>query len=574
MSTAIEPVDTTARSRGTAAIRVARERWGTLPAAQRRLLLLCAGALLALSSLSAWWGTRTDWRTLFSGMEGRDAAVMQQQLTSAGIAYQTTPDGTALQVPAEQLDKARVAISASGLPASGRMGFELFDKPNWIGSEFDEKVNYRRALEGELEHTIGSLEAVRSARVHIVLPKQGAFASEDQPAKASAVLKLRRADLPRGQSDAIRNLIAGSVEGLKPEAVTLVDADGRTDLSPDSRSGQDRENELALQNKLIQVLEPLAGNGNVHATVSISYLENSEDRTDEVYDPQSAIPVSTQRNEQTVHAARPGGTASAASNTPAAVPAPLTLEAGPTTTGAVPAIAVAATQAVTSTGQVQTSKEESSSYAVSRHVTHSEELPGRVRRLTAAIVVNDRELQQMSGKGMHTAWQHRSPDEMKRLQQLAQAAVGFDGERGDQVVLENVPFSGNSDPGAVSSVARLTEGAQDLLRAQPALPRTVATITGLLLLGLMVLRPLTRQTMQLMQAPSHLQLPAADLPAAAHAVPAGAPATLSEMTASNGGVFFTTQEVFDRVSEQIKAEPRSSTRLVSSWIGAGGEEEG
>ena len=290
----------------------------------------CAQALCSLlSAISTWWSTRTDWRTLFSGMEGRDAAAMQQQLTAAGIAYQTTPDGTALQVPVEQLDKARVAISAGGLPQSGRMGFELFDKPNWIGSEFDEKVNYRRALEGELEHTIGSLESVRSARVHIVLPKQGAFASEDQPSKASAVLKLRRANLPREQSDAIRNLIAGSVEGLKPEAVTLVDADGRTDLSPNSRSGQDRENELALQNKLIQVLEPLAGNGNVHATVSISYVEGSEERTDEVYDPQSAIPVSTQRTEQTSQATRPGGIAGASSNTPAAQPAPATPAGGP-----------------------------------------------------------------------------------------------------------------------------------------------------------------------------------------------------------------------------------------------------
>ena len=566
-------------TRGSAAMGSVHERWVAMPPAQRRLLLTCFAALVALSAVSAWWGMRTDWRTLFSGMEGRDAAVMQQQLTSAGITYQTTPDGTALQVPAEQLDKARVAISAGGLPQSGRMGFELFDKPNWIGSEFDEKVNYRRALEGELEHTIGSLESVRSARVHIVLPKQGAFASEDQPAKASAVLKLRRSNLPRPQSDAIRNLVAGAVEGLKPEAVTLVDADGHVDLSPDSRSGEDRENELALQNKLIQVLEPLAGVGNVHATVSVSYVEGGEERTDEVYDPQSAIPVSTQRTEQTMQATRSMAIAGASANTPAAqpvaaappapaVPAP---PAGSAGSAAQPA---AAAQAPAAPGQTQTSREENSSYAVSRHVTHSEQLPGRVRRLTAAIVVNDREIQQRSGKVMHTTWQHRSPDELQRLQQLAQAAVGFAEDRGDQVVLENVAFSGNTDPGAVTGISRLAEDVQDLLRAQPALPRTIATVLGLLLLGLLVLRPLTRQTVQLMQQPYAPQLLPAGMPATVPALAAAGVAGMPERasTPSSPGAAYSTQEIFDRVSQQIKAEPQSSTRLVSSWIGASEED--
>ena len=561
MSTAlIEPVDGSVRSRSSAAISAAQQRWSAFSAPQRRLLLLCGAALLALSTLSVWWSARTDWRTLFSGLDGRDAATMEQQLTAAGITYQTTPDGTVLQVPAEQIDKARVAISVAGMPQSGRLGFELFDKPNWIGSEFDEKVNYQRALEGELEHTIGSLEAVRSARVHIVLPKQGAFASEDQPAKASAVLKLRRSNLPREQTDAIRNLLAGSVEGLRPEAVTLVDADGRTDLSANNRTGEERERELALQSKLIQVLEPLAGSGNVHATVSISYLGGTEEHTDEVYDPKSATPVSTQRNEQTSQMTRPGGAAGASANTPAAQPAP-----APATPVGAAGTAVATTgTGVTGAGQAQTSHEESSSFAVSRHVTHTEERAGRVRRLTAAIVVNDRAIEQMSGKSMHTAWQHRSPDEMKRLQQLAQAAVGFDEDRGDQLVLENVAFSGNTDPAAVSSITRLAESAQDLLRAQPALPRMFASGLGILLLGLLVLRPLTRQTQQLLTMPAMPRL----LPAEAAVATAVAPAQASVGSGSSA----MTQQIFDRVTEQIKAEPQSSTRVMGSWIGATAEE--
>ncbi len=166
---------------------------------------------------------------------------------------------------------------------------------------------------------------------------------------------------------------------------------------------------------------------------------------------------------------------------------------------------------------------------------------------------------------MHTAWQHRSPDEMKRLQQLAQAAVGYDDKRGDQVVLENVAFSSNVDPAVPGNLARFTDGAQDLLRAQPTLPRAIATGLGILVLGMMVLRPLTKQTQQLLTAPVKPQLITAGKQAAQAPEPAAALAS--------GATPMTTQQVFDRVSQQIKSDPRASTRLVGSWIGAN-EEEG
>jgi flagellar M-ring protein FliF len=549
-------------SRGNAMLLALRERWSAMEPARRRLLVMSVAALMILSGISVWWSTRTDWRVLFSGMDGRDAATMQQQLSAAGIRYQTTPDGTALQVPAEQLDKARVAISASGLPQSGRMGFELFDKPNWVGSEFDEKVNYQRALEGELEHTIGTLESVHSARVHIVLPKQGAFSSEDQPAKASVVLKLKRSNLPREQSDAIRNLVAGSIEGLHADAVTLVDADGRMDFSAPSATANDREEEVALQNKLTQVLEPLAGVGNVHATVSVSYVQGSEEHTDEVYDPQLSVPLSMQRTEQQAQASHPGGIAGTASNTPSAQPT--ANNAAPNSTPAPVPAAPASTAIAATNGQTQNSREENTQYAVTRHVTHTAEAPGRIRRITAAIVVNDREVRQQSGKRVHTAWQHRSLDEMKQLQQLAQAAVGYDEKRGDSVVLQNVAFSGNNDEITVSGWSRFAGSATDVLRAQPTLPRAVATLCGIVLLGLLVLRPLTHQTQKLLA-------PVAIRPL----LPASATTSVEEQEVAAvkaNGASVGTQHVFDRVTEQIKSEPKGSTRLIGTWISAGMEE--
>jgi flagellar M-ring protein FliF len=547
---------------GSAMVTAARSRWVAMEPARRRVLLTCFACLLAFSGVSVWWSTRTDWRVLYSGLDGRDAAAMEQQLAGAGIAYQTTPDGASVQVAAEQLDKARVSISSGGLPQSGRLGFELFDKPNWVGSEFDERVNYQRALEGELEHTIDNLGSVRSARVHIVLPKQGAFASEDQPAKASVVLKLRRSNLPREQTDAMRNLIAGAVEGLKPEDITLVDADGRANLSATNSTGEDRDKELALQSKLISVLEPLAGVGNVHATVSLSYLQGTEEHTDEVYDPQSSTPVSMQKTEQTSQAMRGGGIAGAASNAPVAQAT--VNNVAPNSTPA-PTVATPPVGANNS-GQTQTSREENSSYAVTRHVTHTAEMPGRIQRMTAAVVVNDRVTQQMDGKTIHTVWQHRSPDEMKQLQQLAQASVGFDDKRGDQMVLENISFSGNNDILPAAGLGRFTERLADLLRSQPTLPRAIVTGLIVLLVGLFVLHPLMRQTQMLLAAPLHqnsLSPATEDITASEATIAAGDTARVA-----SGGASLSTQHVFDRVSAQIKNEPNSSTRLIESWIGA------
>jgi flagellar M-ring protein FliF len=164
---------------------------------------VCAGIM--------WYASRPDWRILFSGLDAKDTQQIAQDLSAAGITFQMTEDSSGVEVAADQLDKARMEVAAKGMPQSGRMGFELFDKPNWVGSEFDEKVNYQRALEGELEHTIGTLAVVRSARVHIVLPRDSMFGEGERAAKASVVLQLRRSLLPPEQAEAIRSLVAGAV---------------------------------------------------------------------------------------------------------------------------------------------------------------------------------------------------------------------------------------------------------------------------------------------------------------------------------------------------------------------------
>ena len=206
-----------------------------------------------------------------SNLDPDDARQTGQTLAQAQIPFEPTADGAGIRVPAAQLDKARLATAAKGGVKSGRLGFEIFDKPNWVGSEFDEQVNYQRALEGELEHTVGTLSDVESARVHLVLPHDSLFREQERPAKASVVLKLRHRSLADGEPEAIRNLVASAVDGLTPDRVVLVDAAGNLPLGPKTAEALRLTAEQALEEKLISTLEPVTGAGNVRASVTLDY---------------------------------------------------------------------------------------------------------------------------------------------------------------------------------------------------------------------------------------------------------------------------------------------------------------
>jgi flagellar M-ring protein FliF len=226
---------------------LARVRWAGMHPQQRGLSAASAVLLVAMLGGMAWYGLRTDWRTLYSGLDPEDTRQIGTTLTQAQIPFDVTDGGTGIRVAAGQLDKARLATAAKGNTKSGRLGFEIFDKPNWVGSEFDEQVNYQRALEGELEHTVGTLADVQSARVHLVLPHESLFREQERPAKASVVLKLRHRSLADGEPDAIRNLVASAVDGLTPEHVVLVDAAGHLPLGPKTAEALQLSAEQALE---------------------------------------------------------------------------------------------------------------------------------------------------------------------------------------------------------------------------------------------------------------------------------------------------------------------------------------
>jgi flagellar M-ring protein FliF len=506
-----------------------------LAAAQRGWVVVSALLLITLIGGLSWYAMSPDWRTLYTNLDPDDARQIGAVLAGAQIPFEPSPDGAGILVPAAQLDKARLATAAKGGVKSGRLGFELFDKPNWVGSEFDEQVNYQRALEGELEHTVGTLSDVSSARVHLVMPHDSLFQGEERPAKASVVLKLRRSSLADGEADAIRNLVASAVDGLTPDHVVLVDAAGNLPLGPKTAEGMRLSAEQALEDKLTSTLEPVTGAGNVRASVALDYDDTATDETSEVYDPDKTATLAMQRTDQTTGsqpvASGVPGTASNAPNTQALPVYPR------------------------ETSGSQTARSESSTYGVSKTVRHTVENPGRVRRLTAAIVVNDR-LMQPASKNHAAVWQPRSADELRNLTALAQAAVGFDSTRGDVVTVQDLSFDGNRGQPPIAATDEILNDAQ----SSPMLIKYAALFMGLLVIVFFAVRPAIRRAGTALAARGGQKTSGRELAAAV------APALNSPEPAPMDPERLRNQEIYEQVTGHIKREPTQSSRLLQSWI--------
>ena len=501
--------------------------------AERGWTLAAAFLLTALTGGLLWYMLRPDWRILYADLDPADARQTGQILAEAQIPFEMTDNGTGIRVAAAQLDKARLATAAKGGVRSGRLGFEIFDKPNWVGSEFDEQVNYQRALEGELEHTVGSLSDVESARVHLVLPHDSLFREAERPAKASVVLKLRHRTLADGEPEAIRNLVASAVDGLTPERVALVDAAGHLPLGPKTADALRLSAEQALEEKLVATLEPVTGAGNVRASVTLDYNPAATEETEESYDPDQTVTVSMQRTEQTA-GAQPlaAGVPGVASNAPNSQALPVYPQ---------------------QTTPPQTAKSESGTYASSKTVRHVLENPGRVRRLTAAIVVNDR-MAQAAQKDKAAVWQPRSSDELRNLTALAQAAVGFDSTRGDMLTVEDLAFDENRGQPPVPLPEQVLEKAEN----SPVLVKYAALLAGLLVVLAFGVRPALRR---LRVAPGEGAKGARMLPGGA-AQPVLKPPEPVELDPER----IRAQEIFEQVSGHLKREPTQSSRLLQSWI--------
>jgi flagellar M-ring protein FliF len=327
--------------------------------------------------------------------------------------------------------------------------------------------------------------------------------------------------------------------------------------------------------------------GNVRATVNVSYDEKSEEHTDEVYDPDETATLTTQKTEQTNGGSRvASGVPGTASNAPAAAAVGAVQgsdkAAAPSTPPLLQKDPLPVFPQNGSAGQ--SLKEESGTFAVTRHLTHTEAGPGRVRRVTAAVVVNDRMVPDTTAKVVKTAWKPRSADEMRRLESLAKAAVGFDETRGDSVVMENVSFSSNVPEPPAVGIDKAVEETKGLLQSQPGVLKTVVTgLLGLVLL-MAVLRPVSRQVVLALKPPVTLadgRVVSAEEALALAALAAAKPELGPGAEVAGGLGSGSESEMSDEeraaarfaeVSAHIKNDPTHSTRLLESWISTDGDD--
>ena len=506
--------------------------------------------------------------TLYSGLRPEDAQALGAKLAAKNIPHQVSPDGGSLLVPDDKLDAARLETAAAGLPRSARMGFELFDTPNWAGSDFTEKVNYQRALEGELERTLATLSDVEGVRVHLVMPQESLFTEQEHEAKAAVIIRTRGGRLSEEAQLAIPQLVASAVEGLRPENVTVVDADSNTPLLHGRDGGRTYAPDEELAKTLIHTLEPVVGADHVRASVHVEYDLGTSEDTQENYDPKTPTALTQEHSEESSVGEAPAGVPGTASNVPSpttpapATPAPATPGApspAPTTapTGTIAAFAASAEHSL--------SKSDSTTYAISKSIHRSVEPAGRVRRIAAAVLVDDVvEWTEPAGKRVSTR-RKRTPDEMKQIEELARAAIGIDTQRGDVLAVENLSFQ--EMPLETPLPPTKTEHWRRLLEPWVWMLRYVGLAALFVVVYFLILRPVKKQAMTAFR-----ELPK-NITAlhAAQALPGSTAANALEplgVTVSGGQ---RTNELKKMLTDKVKAEPAAASRLVESWVREGQE---
>ena len=477
--------------------------------------------------------TTPDYKPLMKGLEAADAQTISAQLAAKKIPYLVSPDGASISVPADQVDAARLEVASHDTPHSGRIGFEIFDKVSWGQTEFDEKVNYQRALEGELERTIQTISNVKSARVHLVMATDSVFIDRERGAKASVTLRLRGGSLSREELSSISRLVAGAVDELKPTDVVIIDADSNQSLGEGGPGAGNDSVERELTQRLMSTLSPVVGSDHIRATVNVEYETGSSEESQEKYDPAVSALLTMQHSEQTTSpGAADGGVPGASSNVPSAK---------------------AGTPAATTKAMGQSSRTDNNTYGVNRTTRHVIEPAGSIRRLTAAVLLDDAiEHKKVNGKWIEVR-NKRQPDELKLISDLAGAAIGFNSARGDVISVQNLTF----DRGAPADIepATLADQARKGLTDYATAVRFAVLLILFLLVYLLTIRPIQKRALA---AP--IQKPVA-LPVQAPVDLELRPARETQADLAERSALMKKQR-----TESVKADPERSVTAVRAWL--------
>ena len=527
------------------------------------LLLAGVAAAVAIGIGVALWSQGPTYALLLANVSNQDAAQIVQALESAGIPYRVDTNNGSISVAADRLSDARLKLAGQGLP-EGDGGFAMMSKDPGFGvSQFMENARYQHALETELAHTIANLKPVEGARVHLALPQQSAFVRDRRPTSASVFVNLKAGRrLESEQVTAIVNLVASSIPELDASQVTVIDQQGRLLSAPqghDEFAVRDKQFEFSRKlediytQRVEDLLAPLVGPGRVRAQVVVEVEMSVTEETREQYRPESQIVRSEQLSEETSRSgAGQQGVPGALTNQPpqggVAVAANAAVNAPPankaTTNGQTPESQAATVQA----GPDNSSKQTTRNYEIDRTLAYTKSPPGRLKRLSVAVLVDNQRSVAEDGKVTETSL---TPEQLENMTKLVKDAVGFSAERGDSVNVVNASFhpEATTAPGELEKVP-LWERPMVLAAAKLVLGAIV-----LLVLMFSVLKPLLKN---LTAAPMRERLIAATVPneTVAHIEqPTGPPAVPYEQQIA-------------QAKSVVAQDPRRVAQVVKTWVGS------
>jgi len=434
------------------------------------------GIAAALVALTMNIGTQPK-ALLYSNLDLKEASTVVQALQAAGIKYEAQGDGSTIMVPRDQVSAARLMIAGKGLVSTGSVGYEIFDQTSALGqTDFVQQLNRQRALEGELARTIRGLDGVTSVRVHLNLPRRQLFEEDAEPPSASVMIGITGRTPGDEQVQAVQNLVAGAVPGLKAEQVSVIDQHNKVlsvagGSSVAGKMADDRKSEVErrMAARIKELVEGVVGPGRarVEVTADIDMARVTEQK--EIFDPDGQVIRSEQTGEENATENQPDG-ANAVS-----------------ATGNIPG---AGTGAAGGTNSSRTGRTDSTTnYDISKTVTTEVREPGTIKKVSVAVAVDG--VTAVGKDGKPGAWTPRSEAERQQLEDLVKAAVGYDAERGDTVKVTNVRFAREAmDDAGATAKAGLLSGfdKNDLMRA---IELGVLAILGILLM-LFGVRPLLK----------------------------------------------------------------------------------
>ncbi|MBD3317199.1 MAG: flagellar M-ring protein FliF [Chitinivibrionales bacterium] len=486
--------------------------WRRLSTQQKIITSSLVGlSVLGLVTLVLWSREPAEdsgWRVLYSSLQIDEAAEITQQLDEGGYKYKLENDGRTLKVQAREVYEIRMALAREGLPKSSGVGYELFDKNNLGVTDFVQKLNARRALEGELQRTIEGLEEVKAARVHVVIPEPTIFLDEQEDPKASVVIKLSAGNtLSKNQIRGISHVVSSSVEGLKPEGISIVDFEGRLLSNPfgddetalvSSRNMELQQNvERYFEKKVEKMMVGVLGPGKAAIQVAADLNFDQVEKTMELYDPESRVIRSEERIDENTRNAPDGDHQRERSLT---------------------------------------------NYEIDKTVEHIVREVGNVKRMTVSVAVDGRRIIGEDGKDEYV---ERTAEELANLEEMVKNAVGYDLARGDRISVANVKFDND-----------YLRREQRELREQEVweMRMMIAKYVGLFLIAVMLIlfmRYLARTIAEAMNPPVPQIEPLGPKEEETVEVP-------DEVRAQN--------ELLERVEMMTREEPVNIAAIVRQWL--------